>query len=38
MVDKKHIAAHQLEKILNNPTRGVEVSSILLIKRHNNFK
>ena len=26
MVDKKHIAAHQLEKILNNPTRGVEVS------------
>jgi len=33
LVEKKHIACHQLEKILNNPTRGVEVRRKIIGKQ-----
>lgn len=33
LVEKKHIACHQLEKILNNPLRGVEVRRKIIGKQ-----
>jgi len=35
LVEKKHIACHQLEKILNNPMRGVEVRRKIIGKQEN---
>lgn len=38
LVETKHIAAHQLEKILNNPLRGVEVRRKIVGKQAANLR
>ena len=38
LVDTKHIASHQLEKILNNPMRGVEVRRKIVGKQAAHLK
>jgi len=38
LVEKKHIAGHQLEKALSDPSRGVRVRRKIFMKNSNNLK